>query len=339
MPHRPVRPVDVRITAAVLVALTAVSSSAPLIAFAAAPALAIAFWRNALAAVVLGPAALARRGAELRALTRGPARRVAGYSVLSGLALAAHFATWMSSVQLTSVAAATTLGATQPVWQGLIARGQGRRLPVATWIGIAIAVTGATLATGADFTVSARAVAGDLLAVAGGVAVAIYTALGERVRATISTTTYTAICYGVCALVLLPVCLAAGVRLRGFEPTTWLAILGLVAGAQFLGHSMFNYVLHHLSATTVSVLILLEAPGAALIAWAWLGQLPRPLAVPGLGLLLAGVAVVVLGGARIGRRTVPPPIAASWCGRRAGRSSPRTPDGGCSSNPCPSPRR
>jgi drug/metabolite transporter (DMT)-like permease len=298
VPQRPAGPTDVRTVAAVVVALAAVSSSAPLIAFAAAPALAIAFWRNGLAAAVLGPVSWARRRDELRWLARGPGRRVGRYSVLAGLALAAHFGTWMPSVQLTSVAAATALVATQPVWQGLIARWQGQRLARSTWLGIALAVSGAGLATGADFAVSSRAFAGDLLAIAGAVAVAIYTAFGERARTAISTTTYTTVCYGVCGLVLLVVCVSTGVPLAGFDAAAWVAILGLVAGAQLLGHSMFNYVLHRLSATTVSVLILLEAPGAALIAWAWLGQVPRAVAVLGIGLLLAGVAIVVIGSAR-----------------------------------------
>jgi drug/metabolite transporter (DMT)-like permease len=82
--------------------------------------------------------------------------------------------------------------------------------------------------------------------------------------------------------------------LVGFPPTTWLAILALVAGAQLLGHSMFNYALHRVSATTVSVLVLLEAPGAALLAWLWLGQTPRLASLPGLALVLCGVVIVVL---------------------------------------------
>ncbi|MEV0427951.1 DMT family transporter [Micromonospora sp. NPDC050495] len=303
-------PLDPLTLGALGLAVAAVSSSAPLVAFAAAPALAIAFWRNLLSLAVLGPFSLARRRVEFRALTVGAGRREGWYCVLSGVALAAHFATWMPSAQLTSVAAATALGATQPVWQGLIARWQGRRLPVAVWAGIGIAVAGAALATGADVDVSGRAFAGDLLAVAGGMFAAVYTALGERARATVSTATYTTICYGVCAAILLVVCLLGGVRLHGYPPTTWLAVLGLVAGAQLLGHSMFNYALHRVSATTVSVLILLEAPGAALLAWVWLGQLPRVLALPGLALLLAGVAVVVVGGARSGRRTEPVPVPA-----------------------------
>jgi drug/metabolite transporter (DMT)-like permease len=56
---------------------------------------------------------------------------------------------------------------------------------------------------------------------------------------------------------------------------------------------MFSYALRRVPATTVSVMYLLEVPGAALIGWLWLGQLPALAAWPGLALLVAGVAVVV----------------------------------------------
>lgn len=308
-------PLDPLTTSAIVVAVLAISSSAPLIAFAAAPALAIGFWRNALSLGVLAPVALLRRGAELRWLILGEGRREALFCVLAGLALAAHFAAWVPSAKLTTVAAAAALGATQPVWQGLIALAQRRRPRVVTWLGIGVAVAGAVFATGADFGVSRQAVVGDALAAVGGFAAAVYTAFGERARAGtrvrpgISTTTYTTICYGVCAAVLLVVCLLGGVRLHGYNGPTWLAMLGLVAGAQLLGHSMLNYALHRISATTVSVLILLEVPGAALLAWLWLGQLPRAGALPGLALLVVGVGIVVLGSARDARRATLDPSA------------------------------
>lgn len=285
----------------VAVAIIAVSTSAPLIAYAAAPALAIAFWRNSLAAAVLTPIAVGPRRAEVRDVVNGSRRRDGMFCVLAGLALAAHFATWMPSVQLTTVATATALVATQPVWQGLISAVMGRSTPLLGWIGIGLSVCGAGWATGIDVGVGAQAVTGDALAVAGGFLAAVYTALGERARSRLSTTTYTWICYGVCAAVLLVVCLVGGVRLAGFDNRTWAAILALVIGAQLLGHSMFNYALHRISATTISVLILLEVPGAAVIAWLWLGQVPRLAALPGLLLLLAGVVVVVLGSARAAR--------------------------------------
>lgn len=276
--------------AALAVAVVAVSFSGPLIVYAAAPALAIAFWRNALAAGALAPVAAATRRRELGTVLRG---RAGWLSVLAGVALAGHFGAWVPSVTLTTIAAATALVATQPVWQGLIARAQGRRLPGRVWLGIALAVAGAVVATGADVTVSGRAVAGDLLALAGAVAGAAYTAAGERVRVTTSTTAYTTVCYTVCTAVLAIVCLVGRVPMSGWPAAGWLAIAGLVLGPQLLGHSMFSYALRRVPATSVSVLYLLEVPGATLIGWLWLGQLPHAGSWPGLVMLVAGVALVV----------------------------------------------
>jgi drug/metabolite transporter (DMT)-like permease len=283
---------------ALTIAVLAVSSSAPLIAFAAAPALAIAFWRNALAATALTPVTLGLRRAEVRTL-----RRVGAASVLAGLALAVHFATWMPSVQLGSVATSAALVATQPVWQGLIAAGQGRRPSAATWAGIVLAVAGAAWATGADLGVSGQAVLADVLALIGGMAGAAYTALGERARSQLSTTTYTWVCYGTCAVVLLVVCLAARIQITGYAATTWVAILAIVVGAQLLGHSLFSYSLHSVSATTISVIALLEVPGAAVLAWLWLGQEPRASSVPGILMIISGVFVVIVGSSRRRRST------------------------------------
>jgi len=296
-----VRTAAFAVPAALTIAVIAVSSSAPLIAYAEAPALAIAFWRNALGLVVIVPAALIRHRAQLLGLARPAGRRTLLVCVLAGLALAVHFGTWVPSAQMTSVATATALVSTMPVWSALIATLQGSRPQWATIAGIGVAVAGTALATGADLQVSTRAVTGDILALVGGLAAAVYAALGERARASLSTTVYTAVCYSTCALALLVVCLVFGVRLGGYPAAAWLAIVGLTAGPQLLGHSMLNFALHKVSATTVSVLMLLEIPGAALLGWLWLDQLPPRASWPGLLIVMLGVAVVVLGTARRSR--------------------------------------
>ena len=118
------------------------------------------------------------------------------------------------------------------------------------------------------------------------------------VRARVSTTSYTTICYGCCSLALLAVCLVAGAPLGGYRAGAWLKLAALTAGAQLLGHSLVNVVLRTTSPTVVSLAILFEVPGAAVIAAVWLGQLPAPPALPGLGLLLLGIGIVVRAGAR-----------------------------------------
>src|SRR6201999_3977847 len=103
---------------------------------------------------------------------------------------------------------------------------------------------------------------------------------------------YTAICYPVCAAALLVVALIGGVHLGGYSANAWLKIVLVTLCAQLLGHSLLNVVLRSTSATVVSLAILFETPGAAVVAYFWLHQRPPLSAVPGFVLLILGLAVV-----------------------------------------------
>jgi drug/metabolite transporter (DMT)-like permease len=128
---------------------------------------------------------------------------------------------------------------------------------------------------------------------------------GSEVRRSVSTTTYTLLCYSTTALLLLAVCLLARQPLTGYAAQDWLKLLALTLGAQLLGHSSFNRVLKTVGPTVLSMLILLEIPGAALIAAAFLGQSPPLLAIPAAVLLVAGLAVVIRAGSRATEPAVP----------------------------------
>ncbi|MFG1928233.1 DMT family transporter [Cryptosporangium sp. NPDC048952] len=286
------------------IAVAAVATSGPLIAAIAAPALAIAFWRLGLAALVLTPITAVRLA---RLPAERPDRRTIARCLLAGVLLAGHFGTWIPSVTMTNVATSTALVCTQPIWAALFAVAAGERFSRRFWLGVVLAVVGATAMTGADVTVSTEALIGDGLAIVGAVLMAAYVTVGARVRATTSTTTYTTICYGVCALVLLVVCLIAGADLTGYPAHAWGLLVALTLGPQFLGHSLINRVLTALSATTVSVAILFEVPGAALLAWIFLGQTPPALAWPGLALLLGGLVLVTVASRRSQSEPVPEP--------------------------------
>lgn len=271
------------------VALSGVASSGPLIAATAAPALAIAFWRTALGAGVTGAVALLRNRGDVLALDR----RSWMLCVAAGLFLALHFATWIPSLTMTTVATSTALVATQPVSAAFIARFAGRHLPRRAWWGIAVAVLATAVITGLDVGTSARAVAGDLLALAGGAAAACYVSIGAAARTRMTTAVYTTICYGTCALALLVACVVAGQRLHGFSADAWGKIVAVTVVAQLLGHTLFNVVLRSTSPTVISLALLFEVPGAAIIAYVALHQHPSPTLWVGVLLLLAGLALVV----------------------------------------------
>jgi drug/metabolite transporter (DMT)-like permease len=128
---------------------------------------------------------------------------------------------------------------------------------------------------------------------------------GSEVRRSVSTTTYTFLCYSTTAVLLLGVCLIWGQQLTGYDARTWAQLAAITVGAQLLGHSLCNLVLRSTSATVVSLLLLFEIPGAALIAAAFLGQTPPLLALPAAALLVAGLALVIRAGSRATEPSLP----------------------------------
>jgi len=273
------------------VAVVAISTSAPLIRGADAPTLAIAAWRNLLSLPVLGLFVLLRR--NLRGAWRSRSERDRRLSLLAGALLAAHFATWIPSLSYTSVASSVALVATQPVWAALIARHRGEQISRRRWIGIGLALAGTLVLTGVDLSISRRALFGDLLAMVGGMLAAAYVTVGADVRRHVTTAVYALACYATAAVLLLALCLGTGQVMTGFDRDTWLAIGGLVVGAQLLGHTLVNFVLRTISPTAVSVAILFEILGATLIARVAFGETPPAGAWPAALLIAVGVVVVI----------------------------------------------
>jgi drug/metabolite transporter (DMT)-like permease len=273
----------------IIIALLGVSLSGPLMAATMAPALAIAFWRTALGGGLTSLVVAVRARHELAGLDR----RRWQIACLAGGFLALHFATWVPSLNLTSVAVATALVSTQPIFVAAIMGWQGVRIPTLAWVGIVTAVVGVAMITGADVSLSGHAVLGDVLALLGGLFAAAYTVVGGKARGTISAPVYTGICYCACAVGLLAACVVGRQELLGFSANAWAKIVAVTISAQLLGHTLFNVVLRTTSAAVVSIALLLETPGAALVAYFWLGQRPPASAWPGIVLLLASMGVVI----------------------------------------------
>lgn len=272
-----------------------VASSGPLIAATlgatTVPALAIAFWRNAIAAGVMASPILIREPREFGRITRREFR----WSLLAAVALALHFACFISSLQLTSVAAATALVCLQSAWIAVFQLLRGTRHRWQVLAGLGIAFGGVVAITGFDMGSTPGALLGDLLAVAGGALAGLYTLAGGRARQSMSLGTYTTLCYGMCAALVALLALFSGQPLAGFDAAGWLGIAAITVCAQLVGHTAFNHLLATMSPLLVSMIILLEIPGAALLAALFLHETLPAGTYAGLGLILAGLAVVVLG--------------------------------------------
>jgi drug/metabolite transporter (DMT)-like permease len=248
------------------IALLAVSCGAIFARLAEAPPLAIAAWRVGLALIVVMPFAatgIVAAGTSMRALALA-----AG----AGMLLAVHFATWIASLEYTTVARSVLFVCTAPIWVALLAFLCGRGAPTrATLLALALALAGAALVSGGGHG-GATALRGDLLALAGGVAMAGYFMLSREAQAALPFGTYLGIAYGVAAAALWLAVLVADVPASGFEARTWWALAGMAAVSQLIGHSGYNWSLRHLSPLFVAVVSVGEPVLASALAWWILGE-------------------------------------------------------------------
>lgn len=273
------------------VALLAMSSGAIFARLAQeAPALTRAAWRVGLAAAFVLPVALWYNAAELRRLTRAQWLLAS----LSGAFLALHFTVWISSLDDTSVASSTLLVNTAPLWVALLAPWiTGDRLHARGWLGMALSLGGVAVAGAGEYSISARACRGDLLALLGGFFVALYLMLGRRLRREVSLLPYLAATYTVSALLLWTMVVLSRSRAVGFHYATWGGFFGMALVAQHLGHSGRNYALRFLSPGVLSVLSLSEPIISGLAAWICFGEVPSAWLRLAAALLLPGIWLVV----------------------------------------------
>lgn len=266
-----------------------IGSSGPLIAKSTMPISTLVFWRNLGGALIMAPFAI--RSGEL---TDKRNRRLIAISAIAGLLLAAHFLAFFAAMRFTSVAAGTALAALQPIFTALYMKFRGAQISHQSLIGMFLAFLSVLLITGVDFSISTRAFVGDLFGILCGALAAAYVIIGSRVQKSLATSTYTTVCFLSCAVSALLVSAVTGSQLLHFAGVQWLYLLGLIIGAQFLGHTLFNMTLKRVSPVVVSLIVFFEVPVSAIIAWLWLHQRPSAGTIPGIIGLLIGCAIFVL---------------------------------------------
>ncbi|HET7746254.1 MAG TPA: DMT family transporter [Vicinamibacteria bacterium] len=280
--------------AVLALAVACVSVGSLLIRLAASPALAVAFYRIALAAALVAPLGLPAARAAWRGLPTGRRRAV----VAAGLALALHFATWIASLSYTSVAASVLLVNTAPLFTIVFARVfLGERPTRLVLAAMAIALVGAFLIAAGDWTGGLGSLTGAALAVAGAVTLSAYHVVGRGLRDALPLTTYVFVVWAVAAAALGALAVALGVPLAGYTARTWAAFAGLAVIPTVLGHGLVNRSLRALSAPTVGLFLLGEPVLASLLAWAFLDEAPGAMTLAGGALVLLALVLVVRGGA------------------------------------------
>lgn len=289
-----------RLLIVLLVGIFAVSTASILIRFArqaGVPALMVAAYRLSIATLVLSPIVLRRHTAELKRLTQ----RDWLAALASGVFLALHFATWVSSLDYTTVTSSVVLVTTGPIWVALASWLFLReKLSRSIVIGLIVSVAGGIivgLSDSAGFGLAGSQLWGDFLALAGAWFVAGYLLIGRQLRDRMSLIAYIFIVYGTAAVMLIALGLASGASFTAdaagvpYQPIglVWLILMALFP--QLLGHSSYNYALRFLPTTYVAVVALAEPVGTSLLAVFLLNELPPPLTIVGAIVILIGIAI------------------------------------------------
>ena len=261
-------------------------------ALAEAAPLAIAAWRLGLASLFfIGLSWLGRGKAVSRPISTAARLRL----LLAGLCLAAHFVTWFAALDRTSVARATLLACTTPLWTTAGGFLLGRRRPsVRDLAALAVAGLGLWLVTQtSDQTATRTTLLGDLFGLSAGLLFGSYLLCVEGLHETISSQHQVTLAYSVAAGVLWTALLLRGGATLSYSASVWRALLGMTLGPQIFGHTLLNWSLRHFSSSLVAFSILLEPVIAALLAWYLLGQALTTSQMFGGLLVLIALALVI----------------------------------------------
>ena len=230
--------------------------------------------------------------------------------ITSGVFLAAHFGTWISSLAYTSVTSSVVLVQTSPLFVMLLSplilgeKSTKRALTgllLALLGGLAIAISD-SCSLPLEFhclrissIISSTAIKGDLLALAGAITGALYLMLGRSTRKSIALIPYITLVYGVSSIALLVIAIFGRLPLTGYSPSTYLWLLLLALFPQLLAHSSYNWALKYLPATKVSLSLLGEPVSAAILAYLLLDEALPPLRWIGAIVVVAGIALALIG--------------------------------------------
>ncbi len=283
-----------------IIGITAASFAAIFVRLSSAPPLVLSFWRMSLASLVLLPVVWGSKDSRGEIASLGISDLALIF--LSGIFLGLHFASWISSLEFTSVASSIILVATQPIFVLIIEGIVFRKKPSGHLLsGVLVAVGGSILIGYGDLVGSEFSLFGDLLALGGAVALAAYFVIGREVRKRLANLPYIFLVYSTSALFLLVFCLIRGLEITDYSLYNFSLFVALAVLPTLVGHTSFNWALKRVSASVVGATMLGEPIVATLLAFLILGEVPTLYSLIGGVLVLFGIYNIWKRRMRIGR--------------------------------------
>ncbi|QMT18540.1 DMT family transporter [Planococcus maritimus] len=280
----------------ILVGVISVAMSAIFVKMTTADAGVTAFYRMLFSILLMSPVFLYSYLPELKKLSK----RDWIFSAIAGIFLAFHFILWFESLNFTSVASSTVLVTLQPLFAfaGTYFFFK-ERLSVKTLISGMVAITGSIVIAYGDFQVSGSALYGDVLALIACALITAYLLFGQDVRKRLSLVTYTFIVYGFSTITLFFYIIVKGESFGPYPKEEWMWFLLLALIPNLLGHTLFNWAVKWVSTNVISIAILFEPVGAAILAYFILGELVSASQIIGGSIVIAGLLFFIVDYKRI----------------------------------------
>ena len=219
--------------------------------------------------------------------------------------LALHFATWIASLDFTSIANSVVLVTLTPVWLALWAVVALRQPPgLRTWLAVGLALAGSVVMGWGSARVGMESLLGDGLALVGGILFVGFLLLAEAARRTIGIVAFVTLVYTGAAILLWAVVFALGLPLVGLSLETYLAFIGLGLVSQIIGHTGFNWAVRSISPMVLALLFLTEPLLSTALGWFYFGEgFARETAIGGVLILAAIYLGVRASGGRVMEQT------------------------------------
>lgn len=249
---------------AIIIGVASVSMSAIFVKLANAESAVIAFYRMFFSILIMSPVFFLKYRGEIKLLHK----KDWIFSTIAGVFLAFHFILWFESLNYTSVASSTVLVTLQPLFAFI-----GtyiffkEKISLQSIVAGSVAIVGSFLISWGDFRVSGSALYGDILALIACALITGYLLFGQDVRQRLSLMTYTMVVYSVSTICLFFYVLITGQSFGPYESTDWFWFIMLAIVPNLLGHTLFNWALKWVSTNTISIAILFEPVGAAILAY------------------------------------------------------------------------
>lgn len=285
----------------IIIGVISVSLSAIFVKMSNADSGVIAFYRMLFSIVLMSPVFLLKYTHELKMLNK----RDWMFSFIAGVFLSFHFILWFESLNYTSVASSTVLVTLQPLFAFVGTYIFFKEpLSIKTILSGLIAIAGSVLISWGDFQVSGSALYGDILALIACALITGYLLFGQDVRKRISLITYTFVVYSVSSLTLFLYVLVKGESFGPYPAAEWMWFVLLAIIPNLLGHTLFNWSLKWVSTNVISIAILFEPVGAAILAFYIFGEKLISTQIIGGLIVLAGIIIFVIDGKMFRKRKV-----------------------------------